>query len=196
MNVISKPLSELRVIEKNIRRHPEKQLKEYVRSIKMFGQIKPVVIDETGEILAGNGLCEALKMMGAETCMCYIMKGLTPNQKKKLMLADNRVYELGFTDTSVFDEVIKELAGDVDVPGWDAELLEMLSASVSEANNIIESYGVYEPDEIEEVSSRRPAESSRNEAPAAESEPRQSTGISAETQRTVICPKCGEEICL
>ncbi len=41
MKVISKPLSELHVMEKNIRRHPEKQIKEYVRSLEMFGQMKP-----------------------------------------------------------------------------------------------------------------------------------------------------------
>jgi len=117
MKVISKPLSELRMIEKNIRRHPEKQIKEYVRSLKMFGQVKPVVIDETGQILAGNGLFEALQSMGAETCQCYVMEGLSPAQKKKLMLADNRVYELGITDTAVFDEIVKELEGDIDVPG-------------------------------------------------------------------------------
>ena len=154
MKVISKPLSELRMIEKNIRRHPEKQIKEYVRSLKMFGQVKPVVIDETGQILAGNGLFEALQSMGAETCQCYVMEGLSPAQKKKLMLADNRVYELGITDTAVFDEIVKELEGDIDVPGWDADLLEMLNASIADANNIVESYGVYDPSEVEAVTGR------------------------------------------
>ena len=108
MKVISKPLSELHVMEKNIRRHPEKQIKEYVRSLEMFGQMKPVVIDEAGMILAGNGLFEALRSMGAETCQCYVMKGLSPAQKKKVMLADNRVYELGITDfiSRPFDALI------------------------------------------------------------------------------------------
>lgn len=111
MKVISKPLSELRMIEKNIRRHPEKQIKEYVRSLKMFGQVKPVVIDETGQILAGNGLFEALQSMGAETCQCYVMEGLSPAQKKKLMLADNRcrwdsdgrATDGGVCDTAAYD---------------------------------------------------------------------------------------------
>ena len=154
MKVISKPLSELHMMEKNIRRHPEKQIKEYVRSLEMFGQMKPIVIDEAGMILAGNGLFEALRSMGAETCQCYVMKGLSSAQKKKVMLADNRVYELGITDTAIFDEIIKELEGDIDVPGWDADLLEMLNASIADANNIVENYGVYDQSEVEQVASR------------------------------------------
>ncbi len=201
MKVISKPLSELRRMEKNIRRHPEKQVKEYVRSLEMFGQIKPVVIDETGMILAGNGLFEALRSMGAETCQCYVMAGLTPAQKKKVMLADNRVYELGVTDTAIFDEIIKELEGDIDVPGWDADLLEMLNASIADANNIVESYGVYDPSEVEAVASReRPAadpSAAPQAAPASEAQqPAASAPVPSQEPRVVLCPKCGERICL
>lgn len=60
MKVVQKKLSELRKTEKNIRRHSPKQISEYVRSVKMFGQIRPLVIDEDGVILAGNGLYDAL----------------------------------------------------------------------------------------------------------------------------------------
>ena len=88
MDVVTKSLSELHEIAKNVRKHTDKQLKEYVRSLQMFGQIKPIVIDEYGEIIAGNGLYAALKSMGAETCECYVVAGLTATQKKKLMLAD------------------------------------------------------------------------------------------------------------
>ena len=57
------------------------------------------MVDEDGVILAGNGLYDALVTMQAEKADCYVVTGLTDVQKKKLMLADNRVYELGMTDT-------------------------------------------------------------------------------------------------
>ena len=63
MKVVQKKLSDLHKIEKNIRRHSQKQICEYVRSLKMFGQVKPLVIDESGTILIGNGLYEALLAM-------------------------------------------------------------------------------------------------------------------------------------
>lgn len=57
------------------------------------------------------------------------------------MMADNKVYELGFTDVDAIEELVKELDGDVDVPGWDADLLEMLNSTTDEADEVISSYG-------------------------------------------------------
>ena len=94
MKITVKKLSELHKPAHNIRRHSEKQLTEYIRSIEMFGQVKPLVVAEDGEIIAGNGLYEALLRMGRETCDCYVMVGLTDVQKKKLMMADNKVVAL------------------------------------------------------------------------------------------------------
>lgn len=92
MKITVKKLADLRKPAHNIRRHSDKQITEYIRSIEMFGQIKPLVVDEHGEIIAGNGLFEALTRMGRETCDCYVVTGLTDVQKKKLMMADNKVY--------------------------------------------------------------------------------------------------------
>lgn len=129
MKITVKKLSELHKPAHNIRRHSEKQLTEYIRSIEMFGQVKPLVVAEDGEIIAGNGLYEALLRMGRETCDCYVMVGLTDIQKKKLMMADNKVYELGFTDVDAIEELVKELDGDVDVPGREP-LLSLLGGKV------------------------------------------------------------------
>lgn len=59
MKITVKKLSELHKPAHNIRRHSEKQLTEYIRSIEMFGQVKPLVVAEDGEIIAGNGLYPA-----------------------------------------------------------------------------------------------------------------------------------------
>lgn len=59
MKITVKKLSELHKPAHNIRRHSEKQLTEYIRSIEMFGQVKPLVVAEDGEIIAGNGLYES-----------------------------------------------------------------------------------------------------------------------------------------
>lgn len=203
MTVVKKPLSELRPMEKNIRRHTDKQLKEYVRSIEMFDVIKPLVVDETGLILAGNGLYYALQSMGRTECDCYVMTGLTEVQKKKVILSDNRVYELGITDTSVFEEIIRELDGDVDVPGWDEDLLEMLNASVAETNAMVESYGVYDRREIAERNRReRPEHSPELSVSEGGSSPDTFSATPLEAAenppsgREIICPHCGGRICL
>lgn len=141
MQVVTKSLADLHEAPKNVRKHTDKQIKEYVRSLEMFGQIKPIVIDEHGEIIAGNGLFLALRAMERETCECYIVSGLTSAQKKKLMLADNRVYELGITDVGAFEEIILDLDGDIDVPGWDEDLLSMMNATAADVDDAVLDYG-------------------------------------------------------
>ncbi len=89
MEIITMKLSELVKPEKNVRIHTEQQLREFERSVTMFGQIRPIVVDENNVILAGNGLYETLLMMGKETADVYRYENLTKNQKKKLMIADN-----------------------------------------------------------------------------------------------------------
>lgn len=72
MKITVKKLSELHKPAHNIRRHSEKQLTEYIRSIEMFGQVKPLVVAEDGEIIAGNGLYEALLRMGREPLLSLL----------------------------------------------------------------------------------------------------------------------------
>lgn len=59
-------IAELHAPEKNVRVHTEAQIKEFEKSIRMFGQLRPIVVDETNTILAGNGLCVTLQRMGIE----------------------------------------------------------------------------------------------------------------------------------
>ena len=91
MKITVKKLADLHKPAHNIRRHSDKQITEYIRSIEMFGQIKPLVVDEHGEIIAGNGLFEALTRMGRETCDCYVVSGLADVQKKKLMMLERTI---------------------------------------------------------------------------------------------------------
>ena len=43
MNIIRKNLSDLQRPERNVRIHNSKQLCEFKRSLKMFGQIRPII---------------------------------------------------------------------------------------------------------------------------------------------------------
>lgn len=144
MQTIIKSLSELKRPDKNVRLHDDRQIKEYIRSIKKFGQIRPLVIDENNVVLAGNGLWTALEQMGRGTADCYVVTNLTAKDKKKLMLADNKIFELGANDTNVFDELLRELNGDIDIPGYDEELLKALTADF---DNKIESINPYVEEE-------------------------------------------------
>ena len=46
MKIVKIKLADLVKPEKNVRIHTEKQIKEFRRSVEMFGQIRPIVVDE------------------------------------------------------------------------------------------------------------------------------------------------------
>ena len=215
MNVVSKKLSDLRHIEKNVRKHNEKQITEYMRSLETFKQIRPMVVDEDGVILIGNGMYEAMLRLGWEYGDCYVVEGLTEHQKTKMMLADNRVYELGFTDMDMFDELIKGLGDDLDVPGWDEDLLQTIQSSMSEASAMVESYGLYTPEEVNRISEvqresheapvqpsapiealQRPVDGEGNSERVSDSpeEAAATASVAALQGRFIVCPYCGQQI--
>ena len=214
-NQIVMNIAELRHPEKNVRSHSKKQIEEMKRSIKMFGQFRPVIIDDTNTILCGNGLVTAMNEMGIETVEVLKYDSLTANQKKKLMIADNQIASLGTDNMDVIEEFIKSLDGDLDVPGYDEDTLALLCAESEEVTEQAMNYGVYSPDEVEAVREQgnkpmKPVEQTYNPAteppqysmPNREYSPSQPENeeqvqySTAETQRYVICPHCGEKIYL
>ena len=199
MQTITKNVSELKRPDKNVRLHGDRQIKEYIRSIEMFGQIRPLVIDENNIVLAGNGLLTALIQMGRETADCYVVTNLSEKQKKKLMLVDNKIFELGVNDSNTFDEILRELDGDIDIPGYDEELLKVLTASANKADEIISSYGIYDKESIGYMKNAE-LQTPQPQAPIPQSPTQENTPPQIETpqssQKYIVCPKCGEKIWL
>lgn len=97
-------ISEVHSPEKNVRIHPESQIREFIKSLKLFGQTRLAIIDENNEILIGNGMYEALKQAGYETIWVYQRTDLTENEKKKMMIADNKLYGLGIDNLDTLNE--------------------------------------------------------------------------------------------
>ena len=201
MKTVMIPIGELKRPERNVRMHTDKQLKEFRRSVEMFGQIRPIVIDENYEMLAGNGLYETLVSMGKTEAACYIVKGLSEKEKKKLMLADNRIFDLGVDDMSAFDALIAELGDDLDVPGFDDELLQSLKASCEEVDEIMSSYGIIDEDKKDQIVSARAEyekadEQRQSQMVQKEKAETPAPQVDAPEGKYVVCPKCGEKIWL
>jgi len=216
-------LDKLKVPEKNVRLHTEIQLHEFERSIKMFGQIRPIVIDESNTILAGNGLYKALLDMGYDTADCYRVTGLTENQKKKLMIADNKVYSLGVDYLDTVMEFLHDLGDDRDVPGYDPDILEQMIGDAQTVTESIADYGVLGDENVQSIQNRAerreeagiapdtpaPAQPSpvlQNSNDSQLNQQNSPSGMAdatpssdeapAEMRRFVICPNCGQKIYL
>lgn len=210
MKIITLKLSELQPAKKNTRMHPPEQIREYKRSLMKFGQTKPVVIDENNNILIGNGLYMAIKELEWDEVACICKSGLSDKDKKKLMLADNRIFDLGTDDLSVFDEFIAELNGDFDIPGYSDELLNSLIMDSDQTSEMLSEYGTIGEEDAESIrnASVPAAPTMQYEAPANDSshipnsayDPNTSIGDTGREvtpdRKYVVCPKCGEKIWL
>ena len=208
MEVITMKLDELVKPEKNVRIHTEQQLKEFQRSVEMFGQIRPIVIDENNVILAGNGLYDTLAMMGKETAQVYQYKNLSENQKKKLMIADNKIFSLGIENLETLNSFLDELQGDLDIPGFDEEILKQMVSEAEDITDKISEYGTLDDEEIQNIKER--AERKEQQIQKIESEQELALQSTVQTQQDsekdneetteerkfVICPKCGEKVWL
>ena len=123
MQIEVRKLSELRHPDRNARLHPDKQIAELKRSLQKDGQTRLMVVDEKGVIWIGNGLFQAMVEMGYTEAYCIVKSGMSEIDKKKMMYSDNRIFDLGVDDMKAFDDFIAELDGDLDVPGFDDDLL-------------------------------------------------------------------------
>ena len=212
MKIVKIKLSELKCPEKNIRIHTDKQIQEFERSVKMFGQIRPIVADENNVILCGNGLFATLTKMGYDTADVYKVTGLTENQKKKLMIADNKIYGLGIDDLDTFNKFLADLGEDLDIPGFDENILKSMVAEAEDVTEKISEYGTIDDDEIKAIqASKERKEALMANPPSNEPEESDTTEdtftndnnshqttppVPAEMQKFVICPDCGCKIWL
>ena len=154
MKQLTMKLKDLVRPERNIRIHTEKQLAEFERSVRMFGQIRPIVVDENNIILAGNGLYETLLRMNREEALVYKYEDLTEAQKKKLMIADNKIFSLGIENLDTLNEFLEELEGDLDIPGFDEDILRQMVADADEITEKISEYGTLDEEEVRKIRRR------------------------------------------
>lgn len=217
MKVVTKKLNALKHPEKNVRIHSEQQIRELKRSLEKFGQTRAIVVDEDNTILIGNGLFEAMLSLGYQEATVYVKTGLSENDKKKLMIADNKTYALGIDNLETLNEFLEELQGDLDIPGYDEEILQQMVADADEVTEKLSEYGTLDESEIQKM---KAANEKREQKTASEdastgntedslkkpnlSNEQQADGQNAtetepeitEPRKFVICPNCGEKIWL
>lgn len=122
-SVERRPTETLLPSARNARKHSEKQVAQIVASIKEWGWTTPVLIDETGEIIAGHGRVMAAKKLGLPDVPVMVAKGWSDEQKRAYMLADNKLTLLGEWDEELLSIELGALKGsgfDLELTGFDA----------------------------------------------------------------------------
>ena len=114
-------IADLVAYENNSKKHPEKQLRLLEKSIEEFGFISPVLIDNQNNIIAGHGRTQAAAALGILTVPCVRIEGLTEEQRRAYIIADNRLTEIGGWDKEMLAaelSTLDTLCFDVDVTGF------------------------------------------------------------------------------
>src|SRR5215208_2157982 len=84
-------LSQIKPNPRNARTHSKKQIRQIANSVLAFGYTSPVLIDESGVLLAGHGRFEAAKLLEWESIPAVVFGGLSEAKKRAFALADNRI---------------------------------------------------------------------------------------------------------
>ncbi len=116
----------------NVRRHSERNIAAIVGSLRRFGQQRPIVVDGSGIVRAGNGTLAAALSLGW-THIKIIRTNLTGAEATAYAIADNRAGdpEVGSTfDAAALAEVLTALQAEdaelADAAGFTADELAAL----------------------------------------------------------------------
>lgn len=91
MQIEQVKIGEIKMYERNAKKHPDKQVEQIVKSIKEFGFNDPIAIDENNVIIEGHGRYLACKKLNIEELPCIRLSHLSDKQKKAYILAHNKL---------------------------------------------------------------------------------------------------------
>lgn len=128
-------LTQIHLNHNNPRLIKDEAFKRLVESIKSFPkmlEIKPIVIDDLGEILAGNQRYRACKELGMKEVPVLLASDLTEEQKQEFIVRDNTHYgEWDFNILSTFHDA--ETLEEWGVPVWPSGDIEPIDLTSKEA---------------------------------------------------------------
>ncbi len=111
------PVDRLKPYEKNPRIN-ENAVEIVAKSIDEFGFTNPILVNESGTIIAGHTRWKAAIRLGLDQVPVRIVTGLTPEQEKAFRIMDNRSGEKSEWDMDLLPLELSEL----DLAGFDIEL--------------------------------------------------------------------------
>lgn len=111
-------IKQLKADPNNLRAHNPRNLGMIQEALQEVGAARSIVIDEHGQILAGNGTVDAATKAGitklrvvdadGDTIIAVRRTGLTDRQKQQLALYDNRTAETATWDASALAELLEQ----------------------------------------------------------------------------------------
>jgi DNA modification methylase len=115
---------------RNARTHSEEQIGQIAASIREWGWTTPVLVDESGGIIAGHGRTMAAKRLGIREIPVMVATGWSEAKKRAYVLADNKLAINAGWDESMLALELKELGDlgfDLDLTGFSLDEINALT---------------------------------------------------------------------
>ena len=128
-------IDELIPYENNAKIHGPEQIEQLRRSLREFGFVSPVLIDEDKNLIAGHGRVEAARAEGMTEVPYVTVSDLTEAQRCAYIIADNRLAETGEWDAARLKfemEEISSLSFDTSLTGFTMDEIETIHVSAHE----------------------------------------------------------------
>jgi hypothetical protein len=125
-------INEIKEYEKNAKKHDDAQIKNVMQSIKEFGMVQPIVIDQNNIIIIGHCRFRALKRLKWEEVPCVRIENLSENEINKLRLLDNKLNESEWDFDLLSDQIAEIDWSDFDID-WDIQKFEENDQNIKEA---------------------------------------------------------------
>src|SRR5450432_3773914 len=106
------PVDKLIPRANNPRTHSREQVSQIAASIREFGWSNPILVGADNDIIAGHARLMAARKLGMEQVPVFVLRHLSPAQRRALLIADNQL----------------AIAG----AGWDEEMLRIELAILHE----------------------------------------------------------------
>lgn len=124
------PIESLSFDPANVRKHHERNLATIKASLLRFGQQKPIVVDASGVVRAGNGTLAAAKALGWKE-IAIVRSSLKGSDATAYAIADNRTAELAEWDDDALAQTLAALQIEdeelANATGFDANELEKIT---------------------------------------------------------------------
>tara|TARA_R100000697_G_scaffold102026_1_gene114737 strand:- start:5 stop:1231 length:1227 start_codon:yes stop_codon:yes gene_type:complete len=141
MQIQARKIEDLHQDPENSRKHDERNLQAIRESLEAFGQQKPIVIDQEGKVVAGNGTLEAARQLGWQEIKTVVTQLNGPTQTA-FAIADNRTAELAAWDDEKLAQSLVALENDESIDaaitGFDSKEIDKMVEAMVGGTEVIE----------------------------------------------------------
>lgn len=122
------PISELAPLSRKLKIHKKKDVAALAEAIELFGFAVPVLVDQAGRIISGNGRLDAARTLGMTEVPCIRLSHLDEDKLRVFRIAENNLAQLAGWDTEALGLELQELSN-IDL-GFSLEVTGFTSARI------------------------------------------------------------------